>query len=162
MELDSLFCYFTDKQETHALREQMNERTEAAADRKTPVTEISHKISPHSSDNNNNIMTFPRLGLTAKNPPSTFLITVIFDFNLIPESTEASSDRKEVASPGQRKPFWILIEIKFLDEIKVLKSLKIQLMTDRYWQLVLICPKQKETQRSRSRLVCRKWCAGSR
>jgi hypothetical protein len=103
MELDSLFYYFTDKQETHALREQMNERTEAGADRKTPVTEISHKISPHSS--NNNIMTFPRLGLTAKNPPSTFLITVIFDFNLIPESTEASSDRKEVASPGQRKPF---------------------------------------------------------
>jgi hypothetical protein len=29
-------------------------------------------------------------------------------------------------------------------------------MTDRYWQLVLISPKQKETQRSRSRLVCRK------
>jgi hypothetical protein len=43
---------------------------------------------------------------------------------LIPESTEASSDRKEVASPGQRKPFWILIEIKFLDEIKAHKSLK--------------------------------------
>jgi hypothetical protein len=144
MELGSLFYYFTDKQETHAQREKMNERTEAGADRKTPVTEISHKISPHSSNNNNNIMTFPRLGLTAKNPPSTFLITVIFDFNLIPESTEASSDRKEVASPGQRKPFLILIEIKFFDEIKVLKSLKIQLMTDRYWQLVLILKNKRK------------------
>ena len=79
---------------------EMNERTEAGADRKTPVTEISHKISPHSS---NNIMTFPRLGLTAKNPPLQKLVNyrLLFDSGI---DGSLFCDRKEVASPGGRKP----------------------------------------------------------
>ena len=143
----------------------MNERTEAGCGPKTSVTERGHKIFPR---NNNTLWHFPDWDLPPKSHST-------LSYRQLPLYFHSGIDTSQKPLLIGRKWLHLVNKSLILNEFQLKFNVQIshltkstsinrsnwQLMTYRFRLLVLIS-KQKETQPSRSRLFCWKWCAGSR